>query len=33
MATAEEAQKAISQCDGQTLGNRQIRVNISQPKR
>jgi cold-inducible RNA-binding protein len=32
MGTADEAQKAISMCDGQSLGNRQIRVNISQPK-
>jgi RNA recognition motif-containing protein len=32
MATAEEAQKAISMCDGKTLGERQIRVNISQPR-
>lgn len=32
MSTAEEAQKAISQFNGQTVGSRQIRVNISQPK-
>lgn len=32
METDAEAQKAISMCDGRTLGERQIRVNISQPK-
>ena len=32
MGTSAEAQKAISMCNGKTLGERQIRVNISQPK-
>ena len=32
MSSADEGQKAIQMCDGQTMGNRQIRVNISQPK-
>jgi RNA recognition motif-containing protein len=33
MSSADEAQKAISMYDGTTMGDRQIRVNISQPKR
>jgi RNA recognition motif-containing protein len=33
MASSDEAQKAISMCDGHTMGDRQIRVSISQPKR
>jgi cold-inducible RNA-binding protein len=32
MSTPDEAKKAISMCDGKSLGNRQIRVNMSQPK-
>ena len=32
MSSSAEAQKAISLCDGKTLDNRQIRVNISQPR-
>jgi len=32
MSTDAEAQKAISMYDGQTVGQRQIRVNVSQPK-
>jgi RNA recognition motif-containing protein len=32
MGTDAEAQKAISMCNGKTLGQRQIRVNVSQPK-
>lgn len=32
MGTGAEAQAAIRMCDGKTLGQRQIRVNISQPK-
>ncbi len=32
MGTDAEAQKAISMCNGKTLGQRQIRVNISEPK-
>lgn len=32
MTNDTDAQKAIRMCDGKTLGDRQIRVNISQPK-
>jgi cold-inducible RNA-binding protein len=32
MGSDAEAQKAINMCNGKTLGERQIRVNISQPK-
>lgn len=32
MATAAEAQKAISMFNGRVVGERQIRVNVSQPK-
>ncbi|MCE7938549.1 RNA-binding protein [bacterium] len=32
MASDADAQNAIRMCDGKTLGQRQIRVNISQPK-
>ena len=32
METDAEAQKAINMCNGKMLGERQIRVNISQPK-
>ncbi len=32
MATDAEAKKAISMCNGQSLGSRQIRVNVSEPR-
>jgi RNA recognition motif-containing protein len=32
MATDAEAKKAIGMCNGQSLGSRQIRVNISEPR-
>ena len=32
MATDAEAKKAIGMCNGQSVGQRQIRVNISEPR-
>jgi len=32
MATAEEAQKAVSQLDGRDLDGRQIKVEVAKPK-
>jgi cold-inducible RNA-binding protein len=32
MSTTAEAQKAISMCNGRMLGQRQIRVSLSEPK-